>query len=87
MILGKPRPSALPFRRPKRVLTPAERGLPVNQHRAVIATIRHDLKAGNLEKARKLAGKIIEGPVQEMTPAMLHEVIANIEVELDKADL
>ena len=87
MLLGKPRPSQLPFRRPRRILAPHERGLPLGQHRAAIATIRHDLKAGNLDHARKVARKIFEGPVDEMTPAMFQTVLAQIEVELDKAGL
>lgn len=84
---GRPRPSILPFRRPKRILAPHERGLQLGQHRAAIATIKADLKMGNLEHARKIAGLIVDGPVQEMTPAMLHTTIASIEVELDRAGL
>jgi hypothetical protein len=89
-VLGTPKPSWLPSKRPKRVLEPHERGLPLGQHRAAIATIKHDLKTGRLEHARWVAGKIIEGTpdeLRQLTLAMLHTVIAGIEVELDKAGL
>lgn len=86
-VLGTPKPTLLPNKRPKRHLRPEERGLPLGQHRAAIATIKHDLKTGRLEHARWVAGKIIEGDLSQVTPAMLHTVIAGIEVELDEAGL
>ena len=87
MILGKRRRSMLAHRRPRRELAPHERGLQLGQHRAAIATIKHDLKVGNLEHARAIAGRIIEGDMSQMTPAMLHTAIASIEVALDEAGL
>lgn len=86
-VLGTPKPTLLPTKRPKRVLAPGERGLPLGQHRAAIATIKHDLKTGRLEHARWVAGKIIEGDLSQHSPAMLHTVIAGIEVGLEKAGL
>ncbi len=83
----KPRPTMLPNKRPKRVLSPGERGLPLGQHRAAVATIKHDLKTGRLEHAQWIASKIIDGPCSQMTVAMLRTVIAQVEVELDKAGL
>lgn len=86
-MLGTPRPTLLPNKRPKRVLAPGERGLPLGQHRAAIATIKHDLKTGRLEHARWVAGKIIEGDMSQHSPAMLLAMIASVEVELEKAGL
>jgi hypothetical protein len=89
-VLGTPRPTLLPSKRAKRHLASGERGLPLGQHRAAIATIKHDLNTGRPEHARWVAGKIIEATpddLRAMTPAMLHTVIASIEVELEKAGL
>lgn len=82
-----PRPSFLPNKRPKKHLEAKDRGLPLGQHRAAIATIKYDLKTGRLEHAQWIAGKIIDGDMTQMTPAMLHTVIASVEVELEKAGL
>ena len=52
--------------------------------RALIATIRFDLKAGNLERARRWAGEGIEGRWDRATPAELEQACQQIETKLDE---
>lgn len=57
--------------------------------RAAIATIRHDLKTGNLEHARRIASDLLEweGDISEATPAQLQTALASIEVKLEEMGL
>lgn len=54
------------------------------QTRAMIATIKHDLRAGNHEKARRHLGELVNWPgdPQQATTAQVLEAIAGIEVKL-----
>lgn len=89
--LGSPRPSLLPNKRPKRILRPEERGLRLDQQPAAIATVLADLKAGNLEHARKVAATFIEDidgvkPAQ-MSPGLLKAVCLRIKATLEEAGI
>lgn len=55
--------------------------------RALIATIRHDCKAGNIERARKWAGEFMVGDWTQATPAQLEQACTAIESKLDEAGL
>lgn len=52
--------------------------------RALIATIRFDLKAGNLERARRWANEGIEGRWDQATPKELEQACCAIEAKLDE---
>jgi hypothetical protein len=55
--------------------------------RALIATIRFDVRAGNLERARRWANEAIEGRWDEATPAQLEQACKAIEAKLEEAGL
>lgn len=55
--------------------------------RALIATIRFDLKAGNIERARRWAGEAIEGRWDQATPKQLEDACQQIEGKLDEMGL
>ena len=60
----------------------------LSQARAAIATIRHDLKVGNVEHARRVAKELLDmDGVHEATPAQLQTAIASIEVKLEECGL
>lgn len=55
--------------------------------RALIATIRFDVKAGNLERARRWAAEAIEGQWDEASPAQLEHACQAIESKLEEMGL
>lgn len=59
-------------------------GMKLRDARALIATIRFDLKAGNLERARRWANEGIEGRWSDATPAQLEQACQAIEGKLDE---
>lgn len=59
-------------------------GMKLRDARALIATIRFDLKAGNLERARRWAAEGIEGRWDRATPAQLEQACDAISGKLDE---
>lgn len=60
----------------------------LNEARAAIATIRHDLKMGNIDHARRVASELMADPgVWEATPAQLQTACASIETKLEECGL
>ena len=59
----------------------------LNDSRAVIATIRFDLRAGNIERARRWANEAIDGRWDEATPKELESACKAIEAKLEEAGL
>jgi hypothetical protein len=59
-----------------------------DQTRAYIATIRHDLRVGNHEHARRLLGELVNWPgdPQRATTAQVQEALAGIEAKLQEMD-
>jgi hypothetical protein len=55
--------------------------------RALIATIRFDVKAGNIERARRWANEAIEGRWDEASPAQLEHACKAIEAKLEEMGL
>lgn len=55
--------------------------------RALIATIRFDVKAGNLERARRWANEAIEGRWDEASPKQLEDACVAIETKLEEMGL
>jgi hypothetical protein len=55
--------------------------------RGVIAAIRHDVKAGNIDRARRWAGELLEGRWSEATPAQLEQACTAIEDKLSEAGM
>ena len=55
--------------------------------RDVLAAIRHDVRTGNLERARRWLGDIAHGQWDEASPAVLEQACCAIEVKLEEAGL
>ena len=53
--------------------------------RAVTATIRHDVKSGNLEHARRCAARIFEGDWSSASPDQLEQMCLMVEGKLNAA--
>lgn len=52
--------------------------------RGVVAAIRHDVKAGNIERARRWAGELFEGRWSEASPAAIEQACTAVESKLDE---
>jgi len=52
--------------------------------RGVIAAIRHDLRAGNIERARRFTTELCEGRWGAATPAQIEHVCTAVEEKLDE---
>lgn len=55
--------------------------------RALIATIRFDLRAGNIERARRWANEAIDGRWDDATPWHLEQACLAIEAKLEEMGL
>ena len=55
--------------------------------RAMIATIRHDARTGNLDKARRLAHELFDGRWDEASPVELENACLLVEAKLDEAEI
>lgn len=55
--------------------------------RNVIAAIRHDVKTGNLETARKHAALVFDGAWGEASPAQLERACLDVESKLEEANV
>jgi len=51
--------------------------------RGVIAAIRHDLKAGNIERARRWTGEMVEGRWDQATPQEMEAACTAIEAKME----
>lgn len=55
--------------------------------RALVATIRFDVRAGNIERARRWAKEAIDGRWDDAGPAQLEQACVAIEVKLEEMGL
>lgn len=56
----------------------------LNQSRAMVATIKHDLKAGNAEHARRIASELLEGDWSRRSDRAILKALNDIETKLDE---
>lgn len=59
----------------------------VRDSRGVIAAIRHDLRAGNIERARRFAAELMDGRWSDATPQQIEIHIQAVEAKLTEAGL
>ncbi len=55
--------------------------------RGVIAAIRHDMRTGNIDRARRFAAELMDGNWTSATPREIEPALQAIEVRLDEAGL
>jgi len=55
--------------------------------RGVIAAIRHDLKAGNISRARRWTSEMVEGRWDEATPQQIEAACTAIEARMDETGM
>lgn len=63
------------------------RAVTILETRNVIAAIRHDVKTGNLETARKHAALVFDGAWGEAGPAQIETACRMVEGKLDEGGI
>lgn len=59
----------------------------VRDSRGVIAAIRHDMRAGNIDRARRFAAELMDGNWTQARPQDIEVGLKAIEVKLDEMGL